>query len=51
MRRLTNALLLVLVVILGLWIGSRFFKGKQAVYYAPEDYTEKVEGLDGIKVR
>ena len=51
MRRLINIILLVSVVVLGIWVGSRLFEGKQKVYYAPEDYTEKVEGLDGIRVR
>lgn len=51
MGRTLNILLVVLVVILGVWIGSHFSGGNQKTYSAPESYTETIEGLDGLQVK
>lgn len=51
MRTLFNSVLMAFVVLLGLWAGSTFMGAKQKVYQAPSNYTEKIDGLDGLKVQ
>ena len=51
MRRFRISIILVIVIVIGILIGSRFLGSEQKVYHAPMDYTETVEGLNGLKVR
>jgi len=51
MRRFVRFILVLLVVSIGLWIGSQLLDNNQKTYTAPPDYTETIEGFDGISVR
>jgi len=51
MSRSTSIVLAVVVIAVGLWVGARWQRFNQKVYSAPEQYTEQIEGLDGLPVR